>query len=132
MSRKGEIPIEYHGIDCDAKGRENRIERYIDIGYRKVDEILRVYGEITLEFFKKSKNILKENITYIMTSLNVTIEYIDGNCEEQLSMINFEIPTYFSNNGILQEYEISPKIKSLYVDNKEKGKIYIHCNITPY
>lgn len=132
MIKDIKLPIEYYGIDEECNGKRFIVEKEFTVLDRKIDEIVRVYGEIIKSFSIEGKDIRGSNVIYILANLSLTIEYIDNDKGYDLSVIEYNTPVYFSVNDNKDSIDNDLGIFGLYVNNYYRGKIYIYAIITVY
>lgn len=132
MIKNIKLPIEYYGINQEFNGKRFIVEKEFTVLDRRIDEIVRVYGEIIKSFSIEGKDIRGSKVIYILANLSLTIEYIDNDKGYDLSVIEYNTPVYFSVNDNKDSIDNDLGIFSLYVNNYYRGKIYIYAIITVY
>lgn len=132
MIRDIKIPIEYYGIDEECDGKKFILEKELSTLDYKIEEIIRVYGEIENTITIKGKDIIGNKVIYILSNLLLTIEYVKNYKASDLSVISYNIPIYYSLNENELSTDINIGICSLYVNNYNEGKIYIYAKIIVY
>lgn len=131
MKRNSKIPIEYYGINPEAKGIEFNIEREFIIK-EKIEEIIRVYGEINKKKINVGVDIVGEKNIYILLRLSLTIEYITDKEDKELNVKTYDIPVYCYLKEDKDTRNIKANIGSLYINNYNKERIYIYSTIKVY
>lgn len=129
-----ELPIEYYGIEKSECPYYIEVERNINLKEKEIDEILRVYVDVNLEFNIKGKRIEDEfeSLNCYMFNINLNIEYLGRQNPGELNIFQINISEYSYILDDIDESQINPKINDVYVSKEGESSIYIYSIIKLY